>query len=268
MYRWWVFVHLLGVFAFLAAHGISMFALFRIRGERDPRRVADLVELSAASITPFYVGLGVLLLGGIVAATLGGWWGSPWIWASIALLVLTSLAMYAMAKPYTERVGVVARSLVEGSEAVSEEQFALVRRARSGLAVAWIGGVGLAAILYLMMFKPGLGLGGGGTAAPARGAPPGAPRLEVSASDSSSFSTDRLQAPAGEVFVIEFANQEPGVPHNVAVYADDAFGEAVFVGAFADGGETVRYVVGPLDPGAYAFRCDLHPPMAGTLEVG
>ncbi|HXF72533.1 MAG TPA: DUF2269 family protein [Actinomycetota bacterium] len=266
MYRWWVFVHLLGVSAFLAAHGVSMFALFRIRAERDPQRVADLVELSAASIGPFYGGLGVLLLGGIVAATLGRWWESPWIWASIAILVVTSVAMYAMAKPFTERVGTVARALVDGSEAVSEERFAEVRRARSGLSVAWIGGVGLAAILYLMIFKPSLGLGGQ-AAAPERAVPPGAARLELSASDPTAFSTDRLEAPAGEAFVIEFANQEPGVPHNVAVYADPGFAEAVFVGAYVDGPGTARYVVDPLDPGTYAFRCDLHPAMTGSLEV-
>ena len=266
MYRWWVFVHLLGVFAFLASHGVSMFALFRIRAERDPRRVADLVELSGSSAGPFYASLGVLLLGGIVAATLGSWWGRPWIWASIAILVLTSLAMYAMAKPFTERVGTVARALVDGSEAVSDEAFAAVRRAGSGLAVAWIGGLGLVAILYLMMFKPDLGLGGRG-AGPERPLPPDAPRLELAATDSTSFSTDRLEAPPGEAFVIVFANREPGVPHNVAVYADRGFSEALFVGGFVDGPGTARYVVGPLEAGTYAFRCDLHPAMTGTLEV-
>ncbi|HXF36239.1 MAG TPA: DUF2269 family protein [Actinomycetota bacterium] len=266
MYRWWVFVHLLGVFAFLASHGVSMFALFRIRAERDPRRVADLVELSGSSVGPFYASLGVLLVGGIVAATLGGWWGRPWIWASIAILVVTSIAMYSMAKPFTVRVGTVARALMEGSEAVSDEGFAAVRRAGSGLAVAWIGGLGLVAILYLMMFKPGLGLGGR-TAGSERPVPPDAPRLQLSAADSTSFSTDRLAAPAGRTFVIAFANREPGVPHNVAVYADQGFSRAVFVGGFVDGPGTARYVVGPLDAGTYAFRCDLHPAMRGTLEV-
>jgi len=265
VYRWWVFVHLVGVFGFLAAHGVSMFALFRIRAEADPRRVADLVELSASAIGPFYASFGVLLLGGVVAATLGGWWGRAWIWASIGVLVASSLAMYALAKPYTERVGVVARSLVEGTEAVTEEQFARVRRAPSGLAVAWIGGIGLAAILFLMIFKPSLGLGP--DAPPPAPAPPGAARVELSASGSASFSAGRLRAPAGEVFVIEFANREPGVAHNVAIYTDGGFSEALFVGAFVDGGRTIRYVVGPLSDGTYPFRCDAHPAMAGTLDV-
>jgi plastocyanin len=265
LYRWWVFVHLLGVFGFLGAHGVSMFALFRIRAEADPRRVADLVELSASSIGPFYASLGVLLLGGVVAATLGGWWGHAWIWASIGVLLAASLAMYALAKPYTERVGVVARSLLEGTEAVTQEQFAQVRRALSGLAVAWIGGIALAAILYLMIFKPSLGLGP--HASPVRSAPQGAARVELSASDSASFSAGHLRAPGGEVFVIEFGNREPGVAHNVAIYRDEAFSEALFVGVFIDGGRSIRYVVGPLSGGTYPFRCDAHPAMAGTLEV-
>src|SRR6476659_7345581 len=100
MYQWWVFVHLIGVFAFLASHGVSMTVAFRLRKERDPRRIADLLQLSASAIRGFYAALAVLLAGGIVAGFLGHLWGRAWIWSAIGVLVLTTAFMYAVASPY------------------------------------------------------------------------------------------------------------------------------------------------------------------------
>src|SRR6266540_1695791 len=114
LYRWWVFVHVAGVFGFLVAHGVSVMVTFRLRRERDPAKVNDLLQLSGSSIRAFYWSLGVLLVGGVVAGFEGHWWGKAWIWVAIALLVLTSLAMYGMARPFYRRVGVVARAVAGG----------------------------------------------------------------------------------------------------------------------------------------------------------
>lgn len=101
MYQWWVFVHLVGVFGFLAAHGVSMGVMLRLRTERDPRRVSELLELSAWSIRGFYAALGVLLVGGVAAAFVGHLWSERWIWTAIGILVVTSVAMTNMARPST-----------------------------------------------------------------------------------------------------------------------------------------------------------------------
>ena len=49
MYPWLVFVHLLGLFGFLLAHGASSSAAFALRRERNLERVRALLELSANS---------------------------------------------------------------------------------------------------------------------------------------------------------------------------------------------------------------------------
>ena len=50
MYEWWVLLHLVGVFVFLLSHGVSVGVLLRLRRERDPAKVAALLELSGTSI--------------------------------------------------------------------------------------------------------------------------------------------------------------------------------------------------------------------------
>jgi hypothetical protein len=158
LYRWWVYLHLVGAFGLLASHGASIFMAFALRKERDPARVNAMLEMSGSSLRAFYVSLCALLVGGIAATFDGGWWGQRWIWASLAILVLLIVAMYALAHPYYHRVRFVAGALVEGSHAVTPEQFDMLLRSRRPLAIIAIGLAGLALILYLMLFKPTLGM--------------------------------------------------------------------------------------------------------------
>ena len=72
---------------------------------------------------------------------------------------------------------------------------------------------------------------------------------------------------AAAPFRIEFANQDPSVPHNVAIHEGSATGTEVFKGAIFPGVATQTYDVPALDAGAYAFVCTVHPTMTGTLTV-
>jgi plastocyanin len=254
MYRWWVFVHVLGVAGFLVSHGVSMYATFRMPKERDPARVAYLIELSSSSVGWMWNSMGVLLLGGIVAAFLGDWWGHAWLWISIGVLLATTGAMYALATPWFRRVGLVARAMAEGSEAVSDEEFAGMLRTRRPLAIAAVGFGGLAVILFLMLFQPTLA----GTEAPSG--------PSIGAADSASFTVSSLRVPADEPFELVFENTDPGVEHNVAITSGD--GETVFVGELIRGPETVTYEVPALAPGVYPFTCSIHPQMQGTITAG
>lgn len=255
MYQWFVFVHLAGVFGLLAAHGVSMVVMFRLRTERDPVRVDGLLQLSAASITPFWISTVVLLFGGIVAAFLGDLWSYGWIWASIGTLVVIIVAMFAMARPYYQRVRFISRAMAEGSQAVTPEQFDRILSSGRPWAVAVVGFGGLAFILYLMLFKPTLGLAPEGTAARATGT-----AVHIAAEELS-FSTGRLEAPGGEPFRLVFENGA-SVPHNVSIHRGE---NAVFEGEVVAGPITVTYSVPALEPGKYAFVCDIHPEMTGTL---
>jgi plastocyanin len=79
------------------------------------------------------------------------------------------------------------------------------------------------------------------------------------------FDTDHLEAPAGEGWVLAFANNDAGVPHNVEIL--DATGASVFRGEVVTGPTTASYQIPALAAGTYKFFCDVHPTMTGTLAV-
>ena len=107
------------------------------------------------------------------------------------------------------------------------------------------------------------------------------PSLEVSAEPSASsdsgavqisavglaFEQAEVNVPAGEPFKIDFANNDAGTPHNVAIHLDSATGEEIFKGEIFNGVETRTYDVPALDAGAYAFICTVHPTMVGTMTA-
>lgn len=82
------------------------------------------------------------------------------------------------------------------------------------------------------------------------------------------FSASCLAAPANKALTIEFMNMDPGIPHNIAIFADSSASQALFTGKLVNGPATVAYQVAALKPGTYYFRCDVHPTqMFGTLVV-
>ena len=81
------------------------------------------------------------------------------------------------------------------------------------------------------------------------------------------FEQTDVKVPAGEAFQIEFANKDPGTPHNIAIHMGDASGEVVFQGETFNGDATQTYDVPALDAGAYTFVCTVHPTMVGTMTA-
>jgi plastocyanin/uncharacterized membrane protein len=263
VHRWWVFLHVGGVFAFLMAHGVSMYVTLRLPRERDPKRVSQLLELSASSVGVMWNAIGVLLLGGVLAAFTGHFWGEAWLWVSIGVFVIVIVAMSTMGTGWAKRLRTISAAMVEGTEAVSSQQFEGILRSRQPYTIAGIGFVGLLLILWLMLFKPTFGLGGD----PCEADAVALDVVSVCASNEQAFDTSSLTAPAGEPFMMLFANEDEGVPHNVAVYTDDSAEESLFVGDQITGPESTTYDVPALDPGSYYFRCDVHPVMDGMLEA-
>jgi hypothetical protein len=153
-YQWWKFVHVLGVFAFLLSHGVSVGVALRLRRERDPVRVLTLVQLSGSSIAAFYVSLLLLVGAGVALGFLGHWWSYIWVWTAIGVLVVTMLLMYAIATPYFRKIRVVAGAMAQGSQAVTGEQFDELLTSSRLFLVVVIGVVGLGLILWLMIMQP------------------------------------------------------------------------------------------------------------------
>lgn len=85
--------------------------------------------------------------------------------------------------------------------------------------------------------------------------------------DNLAFTTDHLAVPAGESFTIALDNRETA-PHNVTIYADDSWSTILFREEALAGPRTVLYDVPALGAGTYAFRCDVHPMMKGTMTAG
>ena len=164
MYSWIVFVHVLGVFGFLLAHGAAAIVAFRLRGEREVERVRALLDLSRGARTVASVSLLVTLAAGITAAVMGNWWGQIWIWASLGLLVLIGVAMNILGTRSLNRVRQMVlpdtvqprakEDMQQASVVSADQQLTDALAATRPMLLAITGGGGLALILWLMMFKP------------------------------------------------------------------------------------------------------------------
>ncbi len=83
------------------------------------------------------------------------------------------------------------------------------------------------------------------------------------------FDASTITVPPGAYITLHFTNSDSGIPHNVAVYDSAAAQTVIFQGAIVTGPAVVDYAFfGPSAPGAYFFRCDVHPAlMTGAFVV-
>jgi len=105
------------------------------------------------------------------------------------------------------------------------------------------------------------------TAAPSDGGNGGQAVLLKISAQNIAFDTDTLEVPADTPFQIEFANNDAGIPHNVAIHEGTPTGPEVWVGEIFNGVETRVYDVPALPAGTYGFVCTVHPNMTGTLTA-
>ncbi len=161
MYIWIKFLHVLGVFGFLLAHGVSIGVAFQLRRERNPERIGALLSLSGNSIGFLNGSIMILLLTGIISGFMGHWWGTGWIWLSLGLLLGISVYMSIAVTGYYHRVRkaigveymVKYKPFPPVDPASAEELNALLDQSRPVM-LALIGLGGLAFITWLMLFKP------------------------------------------------------------------------------------------------------------------
>jgi len=160
MYGLVVFLHVVGAFAFVLAHGVSMLVSFRLRTERDRARQAHLLELSSIGVGLTYIGLTLLLVAGIAAGFLGDHWGRLWIWAALGTLAVVIAVMYAVATPFYGRMrmaaGVAVPEAVSArtADAPTPEELNRLATSTRPFWLAAVGGIGLLFIIWLMLAKP------------------------------------------------------------------------------------------------------------------
>jgi hypothetical protein len=159
MYEWIVLLHVLGAFIFVLSHGASAWTALLIRRERDRGRIGAMLEVSQASLGGTYVGLLLLLIGGIWAGISGGHFARAWIWAAIVVLVIVIAAMYSIATPYFGRLRVaVGQTSGRGGRPpeppASDADLAALAAGAPVVPLLAVGTGGLLIILWLMVLKP------------------------------------------------------------------------------------------------------------------
>ncbi len=162
MYSFLIFLHVLSVFAFLFAHGVSAAVMFKVRGERNPTRLHALLDLSQGLGGALAVTALLLFLTGLIMGFMGGWWARGWIWVSLGLFIAISVVMSVLGRPYLERIRTAIgigsvedrRKQRAPAPALPPEALAVVLASGRPMLVAVVGLVGLAVITWLMMFKP------------------------------------------------------------------------------------------------------------------
>lgn len=155
-FNWILYAHIASTFVFLAAHGVSMVVLYRIRGERDRDRILTLIALSGATTLPMYVALGAIVLTGVAAALHLEAFGHWWVWVAIGVLVATIGLMTAVAKPYFAKIKLACQVRPSGVPRTSDEELGEILGGPTAHVITAIGTVGLLVILYLMVFTPGI----------------------------------------------------------------------------------------------------------------
>jgi cytochrome c oxidase subunit 2 len=96
--------------------------------------------------------------------------------------------------------------------------------------------------------------------------------LEIATTSEKSigYTTTTLEAPAGQPVTVTYTN-DAAIPHNIAFYdGPDADSSQIVVSETitGPGASTTVSFAAPTEPGAYLFRCELHPlQMVGTLDV-
>ncbi len=149
MYQALVLIHLVGVVVMAVAHGVSIFAAFRVRRETDPRIVAAVLGMSKSAVMVLYVGFLLLAIGGFGAAWQSGVLLAPWAIASYVVLAVVIGVMYGVATGYYVRLRAMASGEAGDTGAL---QAALDTRRPEVLAVVGTGG--LLILLWLMVVRP------------------------------------------------------------------------------------------------------------------
>jgi hypothetical protein len=157
MTQWLVLFHLVGVFGFLLAHGVSAFVIFRVPAEKDVTALRTLLNLSMQAQVAATVSLLVLLIFGVWAAFAEGAWSHGWPWAALGVLVVVWGAMSGEAgrtmRGLRVAVGFAGPGKPIGQPGTAEQITAAQAKVRPAIS-ATIGGVGLAVLLWLMVLKP------------------------------------------------------------------------------------------------------------------
>lgn len=154
----WVFLHIVCVALFLLFHGVQMWAMFSLEPALpDREKIFDRAEQSRMASTPMYVSLGLLVVFGVIAGIDGDWFSHGWwLWGAIVVLLVTVGLMSSMAGPFMKKVREGTTRWADGSYTMTDEELETLLRGPRPRVIAFTGVAGLAILLWLMVYKPGV----------------------------------------------------------------------------------------------------------------
>ena len=154
----WVFLHIVCVALFLLFHGVQMWAMFTLEPALpDREKIFDRAEQSRMVSTPMYVSLGLLVLFGVIAGIDGDWFSHGWwLWGAIVVLLITVGLMSSLAGPFMKKVREGTTRWADGSYTMSDDELGSLLRGPRPRVIAFTGIAGLAILLWLMVYKPGI----------------------------------------------------------------------------------------------------------------
>jgi hypothetical protein len=161
LYPWVVFGHVFTVILALGAHGVSAYAIFRVKAERDRSRLAAILDLSASSLMVAGILILVAVVLGIVASIMGGHFSRFWPWAAIIVTVVVIGLMTPFAAIPLGGVRKALGMQVQGDKptdpprvpGTDAELDAAIAKVRPEIPTA-AGIVGIGILIWLMEAKP------------------------------------------------------------------------------------------------------------------
>jgi uncharacterized membrane protein SirB2 len=161
LYPWVVIAHVVFVILSFGAHGVSAFAMFRVKRETDRARIGAVLDLSTTALVAAGIGLILAVVLGIIAAAMAGYFGRLWPWASIAVVVVVWIAMTPMAAGPMSQVrhalGLPSRIDKKGDpppQPGTDVELAAAQAKLRPEAVAGLGIVAIVVLVWLMEAKP------------------------------------------------------------------------------------------------------------------
>jgi cytochrome c biogenesis protein CcdA len=153
-------LHVASAFAFVLAHGVSVFVSLRLGAERDPVRVGALLDLSLFAVRIATLMLIIVTISGIVATFVGDYWGRGWIWAALGILLVLWAWMSIRGVRYFDEVrhalgkrGAYDRAKDPDPEPNPGHLETLLTSSRP-IELTAVGLIGLALLVWLMIAKP------------------------------------------------------------------------------------------------------------------
>lgn len=139
----------------MGIHGASIVVLYVIRNEMDRARIESLMGFSAKTVVAMYLSLAAVVGTGFwLGFAAPGYFGQVWYWLSLALLALTTLLMWLVARPFGKRILAACEIRPSGVPRVSDAELGQILRSQRTNVITAIGVGGLGGVLYLMVFRP------------------------------------------------------------------------------------------------------------------